>query len=121
MAAPLSKTAKIVTGAFLISGTAHLVKPELYEPLMPEAVPAHREVIQVSGVLELLGAAGMLLPKTRRAAGVASAVLLVAVYPGNIKMAVDAAGGNNTAFKTLAFARLPLQFPMIRAAWRAGR
>lgn len=121
MTAPLRRDAKIVVGAFLVSGTVHLVKPEVYEPLMPSWVPAHREVILASGVAELICAAGLLLPQTRRLAGLAGAALLVCVYPGNVKMAVDAAHTRNTPYKAAAFARLPLQLPMIRGAWRAGR
>jgi uncharacterized membrane protein len=121
MTAPLRRDAKVVIGAFLASGTVHLVKPDVYEPLMPSWVPAHREVILASGVAELVCAAGMLFRPTRRLAGLAGAVLLVGVYPGNLKMAVDASHTRNTRFKAIAYARLPLQFPMIRGAWRAGK
>jgi len=117
----LRPDAKVVIGAFLVSGTVHLVKPELFEPLMPSWVPAHREVIYASGVAELLGAAGLLLPATRRAAGVASAALLLGVFPGNVKMAVDAFQGSNRGWQAASLARLPLQLPLIRGAWRAGR
>lgn len=118
---PLSRGAKAVAGAFLVSGTVHLVKPHVFKPLMPEWVPAHREVIVGSGVLELLCATGLVLPRTRRAAGLASAALLVGVYPGNLKMAVDAMQTDNAALKAASLARLPLQLPLIRFAWRAGR
>ncbi|MGY2875410.1 putative membrane protein [Marmoricola sp. URHA0025 HA25] len=121
MSAPLRRDAKIVIGAFLVSGTVHLVKPEVYEPLMPARVPAHREVILASGVAELLCAVGMLLPPTRRLAGLAGAALLVGVFPGNVKMALDAQRGRNVPFKAAAWARLPLQLPLVRGAWRAGR
>jgi uncharacterized membrane protein len=121
MSAPLRRDAKIVIGAFLVSGTVHLVKPEVYEPLMPSWVPAHREVILASGVAELVGALGMMFGPTRRLAGLASAALLLGVYPGNIKMAVDASKTRSTGFKAAAYARLPLQLPMIRGAWRAGK
>lgn len=121
MPAPLRRDAKIVVGAFLASGTVHLVKPEVFEPLMPSWVPMHPEVIKWSGVAELVCAAGMVLPPTRRLAGLASAALLLAVYPGNVKMAVDASRTNNAAFKAAAYGRLPLQVPMIRGALRAGR
>ena len=121
MSAPLRRDAKIVIGAFLVSGAVHLVKPEVYEPLMPRSVPAHREVILASGVAELLCAAGMLLPPTRRLAGLAGAALLVGVFPGNVKMALDVQRGRNTPFKVAAWARLPVQLPLIRGAWRAGR
>lgn len=111
----------MVVIAFTVSGVVHLVRPKTYEPLMPAWVPAHREVIYGSGLAELLCAAGLLVPSTRRPAGWASAALLLAVFPGNIKMAVDAARTDNTSYKAAAFARLPLQFPMIRAALRAAR
>ena len=121
MTSPLRTDAKIVLGAFLISGTVHLVKPEVFEPLMPSWVPAHREVVIGSGVAEILCALGLLVPRTRRAAGVASAALLVGVFPGNIKMAVDALQRSDRRWQAATLARLPLQLPMIRGAWRAGR
>jgi uncharacterized membrane protein len=120
-AAPLRTDAKVVVGAFLASGVVHLVRPQTFEPLMPDWVPAHREVIWASGVAELLCAAGLLLPPTRRAAGLASAAVLVGVFPGNVKMAVDASRTPNDGFKAVAFGRLPLQLPLIRGALRAGR
>jgi len=90
MTSPLPLGAKVVVGAFLVSGTVHILRPRTFEPLMPSWVPAHREVIIGSGVAELACAAGMLAPPTRRWAGLASAALLVAVFPGNVQMAVDA-------------------------------
>jgi len=119
--APLRRDAKVVIGAFLVSGTVHLVKPEVYEPLMPSWVPAHREVILASGLAELACAVGMAFRPTRRLAGLAGAALLVGVYPGNVKMAVDASRTRSTRFKAIAYGRLPLQLPMIRGAWRAGK
>ncbi|WP_183095971.1 DoxX family protein [Nocardioides stalactiti] len=121
MTQPLKTDAKVVVGAFLVSGTVHLVKPEVFEPLMPSWVPAHREVIVGSGVLELLCAAGMAFPRTRRVAGLASAALLVGVFPGNVKMFTDSLQGSNKPLQAVSLARLPLQLPMIRGALRAGR
>jgi uncharacterized membrane protein len=118
---PLRNDAKVVVAAFMVSGVVHLVRPRTFEPLMPRWVPAHREVIVGSGVAELACAAGMLVPATRRAAGWASAALLLGVYPGNLKMALDASRTHNRAFQAAAYARLPLQLPMVRAALRAAR
>jgi uncharacterized membrane protein len=111
----------LLAGIFTVSGVTHLLRPEVYEPLMPAWVPRHREVIVWSGVAELGCAAGLLHPATRRSAGLASAALLVGVFPGNLKMAVDASRTRSTKFKAIAYGRLPLQLPMIRIAWRAGR
>ncbi len=121
MPSSLPRDAALLAGIFTVSGLVHLARPRLYEPLMPAWVPAHREVILASGVAEIACAAGMLLPATRRPAGLASAALLVGVFPGNLKMAVDSTRTTNTAFKAAAFGRLPLQLPMIRAALRASR
>jgi uncharacterized membrane protein len=121
MPAPLRPDAKVVVAAFLVSGTTHLVKPEVFEPLMPAWVPAHREVILASGLAEIACAVGMLLPPTRRLAGLASAALLLGVFPGNGKMALDVQRGRNVPLKAASWARLPLQLPMIRGALRAGR
>jgi len=118
---PLSRSSKFLVGAFVASGAVHLARPEVYEPLMPAWVPAHREVILASGVAELVCAAGMALPATRRSAGWASAALLLAVWPGNLKMALDSNRSSSTVFKAVAWGRMPLQVPMIRAAVSAAR
>ena len=117
----LSRGTKLLVGIFAASGVVHLAKPEVYEPLMPAWVPAHREVILASGVAELLCAAGLSLPATRRLSGWASAALLLGVWPGNLKMALDSNRSSSTAFKAVAWGRMPLQVPMIRAAVAAAR
>jgi uncharacterized membrane protein len=118
---PLPLGAKLLAAGFAASGTVHLVRPETFEPLMPHWVPAHREVIVGSGVLELLCAAGLAVPATRRTAGYASAALLLAVWPGNLQMALDSRRSRSTALKAVAWGRMPLQVPMIRAALSAAR
>ena len=110
-----------LAGLFAVSAVVHLVRPQFYEALMPRWVPAHREVIYASGVAELVCAAGLLPVRTRPLAGWASFALLLAVYPGNVKMAIDSTRTTNTSFKAAAFARLPMQVPMLVTAYRATR
>lgn len=120
MTVPL--TAKAVTGAFVASGVVHLVRPQVFEPLVPEQLPGGpRPWVTWSGVAELACAAGMLHPRTRRVAAYAGAALLAGVLPGNVKMALDAQRGDNTVLKAGTLARLPLQVPMIRAMLKAAR
>lgn len=121
MTAPLSKDIVALAGLFVVSGAIHLARPEVYEPIMPDVIPAKREVVYASGALELLCAAGMLHPRTRKVAGWASAGLLLAVYPANFKMASDVQRSNKTALKAGTLARLPMQIPMIRTALKAAR
>jgi len=118
---PLPRSAKLLAAGFAGSGAVHLAKPEVYEPLMPSWVPAHREVILGSGLAELALALGLVLPPTRRLAGWASVGLLLAVWPGNLQMALDSNRSSSAAFKVAAWGRLPLQVPMIRAAVAAAR
>lgn len=117
----LTRSTRLLALGFLGSGVIHLVKPEVYEPIMPSWVPAHREVVLGSGVAEIVLGAGLLAPSTRRLAGWGSVALLLGVYPANLKMAADSLRTDNTAFKAAAFARLPGQWPMIRAALAATR
>jgi len=118
---PAPKDVVALAGLLATSGVLHLARPEVYEPIVPELLPAHREIIVASGVAELLCAGGLLHPRTRRAAGWASAGLLLAVYPANLKMAGDAARSRSPRFKAIAFGRLPLQIPLIRTALKAAR
>ncbi len=117
----LSRSTAGLAGLLAVSGTVHLVRPQFYEPLMPSWVPAHREVILGSGVVEIACAAGLVHPSTRALAGWASAALLLGVFPGNVKMALDSRRSRNQGFKVASFARLPLQIPLIRAALQAAR
>lgn len=117
----LPPNAAILAAVFGAVGVAHLTKPEAFEPLMPEWVPARREVIFWSGVADLACAAGLLAPRTRRPAGWASVLVLLAVYPANLKQARDARAWRRTLPKAAAYARLPLQWPMIQMAVRVAR
>ena len=113
---------------FLGSGTLHLVRPQVFEPIVPPQLPDARKVVEVSGVAEIVCGLGLLHPKTRRIAGLASAALLVGVFPANVQMSVDAGRRANrkrtpksAGFFAGTVARLPLQWPMIKVALRAGK
>ena len=94
MAAPEPRALRlggwVLVGLFLLSGTVHLLRPGVFTPIVPDFLPAHRVLVYVSGVAELACAAGLLWRRTRRLAGLASAALLVVVFPANVTMAVDA-------------------------------
>jgi uncharacterized membrane protein len=112
-----------IAAAFAASGTLHLVRPQVFQPLIPPRLPGPRALVYGSGVAELVCAAGLLTG--RRWAGPASAALLVAVLPGNVQMALDSTARARrrttparVAFAAGCWARLPLQLPLIRAALR---
>lgn len=125
---PLGRGARAVAAAFLVSGVIHLVRPQVFEATVPRALPRPRDLVLASGVAELACAAGLAVPATRRLAGPASAALLAAVFPANVQMAVDGVRGlarhrsrGRAVRAAVTLARLPLQWPLIRWAWSAGR
>ena len=95
---------------FVGAGSLHFFKPQMYEAIMPPYVPAHRELVLASGLFEILGGVGVMIPQTRKAAGWGLIALLVAVFPANVYMAVDTAKFGKLAPAWVLYARLPLQF-----------
>lgn len=91
------------------SGALHLLRPAGFDSLIPPFLPNPRAWTYASGVVELACAAAVTLPRARRVGALASAVLLVAVFPGNIYMAIEP----GATPRWLAVARLPLQVPLV--------
>lgn len=91
------------------SGVLHLLVPGVFDPLIPPFLPAPRAWVYGSGVVELVCSVAIALPATRRQGALASAVLLVAVFPGNVWMAVEP----GDLPRWVAVARLPLQVPLV--------
>jgi uncharacterized membrane protein len=116
-----SRTTTGLALLFGVLGTLHFVKPEPLEQIVPRALPRKKELVYASGLAELACAAGLLHPRTRRVAGLVSAGLLVAVFPANVQMAANLQRKGSRSAKAVAWARLPLQLPLIRWALRAAR
>lgn len=106
---------------FATSGILHFLKPRSYEAIVPRRLPARRALVYLSGAAELGCAVGLQVPSTRRPAGLASLVLLTAVFPANVQMTVDIFRHRSSWAKAAAVARLPMQLPMLRTAYRAWR
>ena len=111
---------RIVLGAFfLAAGALHFVKPRPYESMMPDALPAHRELVYLSGVAEMAGGAGVLADPTRRLAGWWLIATMLAVFPANINMAIEAERFKDIP-EPLLWARLPLQAAIVYWIWRVA-
>ena len=121
---PLSHTKKVLLFAFSIffigAGLDHLVNPEFYLSIMPPIFPMHSEAVLISGVLEIVGGIAVLIPGLRRAAGWGIFVLLIAVYPANIYMALYPELFPSIHSGFLYF-RLPLQFLFLYWAYSVTR
>lgn len=109
---------KLVAGSFTLSGVLHLVKPQVFEQLIPPVLGPPRAWVVGSGVVELVCAAGLVTGQ--RWAPAATAVTLAGLAVGNVQMALDFQRSRRPAWqKAAVWARIPLQVPMIRAAWNS--
>lgn len=74
---------------FVLTGVAHFVNPlrRGLIAIVPPALPAPGLLVTVTGVLEFLGAAGLLLPDTREAAAWCLFALMLAMFPANVHAA----------------------------------
>ena len=104
----------LLGATFLATGLLHFLRPRMYEAIMPRYLPAHRELVYASGVAEIAGGAGVLHPRTRRAASYWLIATLVGVFPANVEMAIHPERFRRIP-KPLLWARLPLQGALI--AW----
>jgi uncharacterized membrane protein len=111
----------LLAAFFIGAGVNHFLQPRAYEVIVPPGLQDNaKRVVQVSGVAEIAGGVGVLLPWTRRLSGLGLIGLLAAVFPANIYMAREP-----ERFKKIPrwalYARLPLQPLMMLWAWKATR
>jgi uncharacterized membrane protein len=107
--------------AFFGAGVNHFLMPRAYERIVPPSLKSRSgEVVAVSGVAEIVAGLGVLLPWTRRPAGLGLIALLVAVFPANLYMARSPEEFRRIPRWAL-YARLPLQPLMMWWAWSATK
>jgi uncharacterized membrane protein len=113
---------RLLAAIFVFAGVMHFVIPASYVGIMPPWLPWHRELVYLSGVAEIAGGVGLLIDRTRRAAGIGLVLLLIAVWPANLQMLLDArAADKPLAYEAFLWLRLPLQLVLIWWVWRVSR
>jgi uncharacterized membrane protein len=109
---------RLLLGAFfLAAGTLHFLKPKPYAATVPDALPRKVEIVYLSGVAEIAGGLGVLAG--RRSAGWWLIATLIAVFPANVNMAVNAERFRSVP-EPLLWARLPAQGLLIAWVWRVA-
>ncbi len=102
--------------ALAFAGASHLFLATPFIQHLPPWVPLRSEIVLVSGLIEIaLGIALLLPPPTRRRVGVALALYFVAVFPGNLYVAVSDVDVDGQPGGIYPWVRLPLQLLFI--AW----
>ena len=108
----------LLAALFAGAGVLHFVHPATYLRIMPPALPAPRLLVGLSGVAEVVGGLGLLLPATQRGAAWGLLALLLAMFPANIYMLQIHEALHLSAW--VAWARLPLQPLLMWWVWRVG-
>lgn len=89
----LRTVARIVLAlAFLAAGVLHLAVPGPFLGITPDWVPFPEQTIVLTGLTEIAGSVGLMIPRLRSAAGIGLAIYAVCVFPANIRHAIDDLG-----------------------------
>ena len=105
---------------YVAAGINHFLNPEIYLGIMPPFLPQPLLLVYISGVGEILLGLLLLLPVTRPLAAWGIILLLIAVFPANIQMAVNYLHTQHPSL-WIALLRLPLHGVLIWWAWKFTR
>lgn len=78
----------VMAAIYVFAGYMHFEKPDFYKVMMPSWLPYPDELVFLSGVAEIAGGLGILLPQTRKLAAWGIIALLFAVLPANFHIAI---------------------------------
>ena len=107
---------------FLVTGSGHFLSAGAMAEMLPPFVPARLAIIYVTGVLELLGAIGIWVPRLERLTGFCLIALLVGVLPSNVYAALARVEyGGHASGPLYLLVRVPFQALVIAWAYRATR
>jgi len=106
---------------FFLTASAHWGRrrPDLIR-MVPPAFPRPDLLVTTTGVLEILGAIGLLLPSTARASSICLILLLVALFPANVRAArqhLTIAGKHVPSLPVRSIIQLVFIATLIAAAW----
>src|SRR6185369_3607070 len=104
---------------YVFAGVMHFVRPDYYMPMMPPYLPWHLFLIYLSGVAEVVLGIAVLIPSVRSLAAWGIILLLIAIFPANLHIALNnvALFGNPEGAGIFNWIRLPFQAVLIAWAW----
>ena len=79
----------LLSAFYLAAGILHLKSPHGFVMIVPSYVPWPETVVWLTGIAEIAGATGLLIPKLRQMAGIGLALYAVCVFPANINHAIN--------------------------------
>lgn len=105
---------------FMGGGVYHFIGPEFFTSIMPDYIPWHLELVYISGVFEILGAIGILIPKFRQLAGNCLILLVFCVTPVNVHMWLNPQLFPDVP-ETFLTVRLIVQVALVALIWWSTR
>ncbi len=104
--------------AMTLAGVGHFLDTEAFAMMVPAWLPAPYALVYISGLAEVAGGVGLLLPPVQRAAALGLIVLYIAVFPANLNMAVHHISPRGMHVSSaFLWGRLPFQLLFIAWAW----
>jgi uncharacterized membrane protein len=108
----------ILAALMIFAGVAHFRQPQSFVRIVPDYLPSPRLLVYISGVFEILGGLGLVVPLTQKWAAWGLIALFIAVFPANVNMALEKIPfGSLPTPQWMLWLRLPLQGVIIYWAY----
>ncbi len=106
----------VMAVAYILAGINHFRKPWFYEKMLNGFLPYPSALNIISGVAEIILGIGLMIPATRIISAWGIILLLIAIFPANINMAVHREQWNIST--AALYLRLPIQLLLIWWAYQ---
>ena len=100
---------------YVVAGLNHFRDPKFYVKMIQDFLPYPLEIVYLSGSIEIMLGIGVCIPATRSISAIGIILMLIAIFPANINMAIHAEEWKYSPF--LLYLRLPLQLLLIYWAY----
>ena len=111
-------TIYVMSFMYVLIGIRHFTSPQYFLDIMPPQLPFKLFLVYLTGLIEIVGGAAILSPKTRKAGAYLLIFLLISVFPANIYLYVSETPQSLIGVSKMdALLRMPFQIPLILLAF----
>ena len=111
-------TIYVMSFMYIFIGIRHFTGPQYFLDIVPPQLPFKLFLVYLTGLIEIVGGAAILLPKTRKLGAYLLIFLLVSVFPANIYLYVSETPQSLLGISKIgALIRMPFQIPLILLAF----
>ena len=108
----------VMSFMYVFIGIKHFTDPQYFLDIVPPQLPSKLFLVYLTGLIEVVGGAAILAPKTRKVGAYLLIFLLVSVFPANIYLYVSESPQSLLGIsETDALIRMPFQIPLILLAF----